>query len=249
MPRTRRKNGGWPTPRAGALDITCPAPSSIPGYPFTLTLKGAWEELPAPSPHHSPKAAVTDHALTIARNITSTRAPTDTIPAAARINTLLGRPIDVPDIPVRLTWAHVHLTATPDALGATTRHQRRLHEEEQRRAERNRRLDEAQTLRDTLMSDPSYALAYWFTTAPQTIDKDTITRLEQLHSAAAAHAPQGRWAPLARMLHTFADRLPDDARTHLIDTLAALTDRYGDPDIAAAIRTLQPIPLGDSRPH
>ncbi|MFJ5595724.1 hypothetical protein ACIQCG_39055 [Streptomyces noursei] len=249
MLRPRRRRQGWPTPRAGTLDITCPAPSSTPGHSFTLILDGAWEELPSPYPHHSPRAAAIDHALTIARNITHSYPATDTVPAAARINTLLGCRTDVPHIPVRLLWATVHLRVEPDAVSAAIRHQRHTDEQEQRRAEQSRRLTDAQSLRDTLMSDPSLAMAYWFATTPESLNTDTLTRLEELLATAAPYAPQGQWAPLARLLHTFAGRLTTDAKTHLIDTLAYLTDRYGHPDITTAIQALRPEPSEDPHPE
>ncbi|MFJ9908029.1 hypothetical protein ACIRVK_35005 [Streptomyces sp. NPDC101152] len=237
MRRPRRRHGGWPTPRAGTLDLTCPAPTALPGHPFTLTLTGAWEELPSPRPHHSPHAAAADHALEIARTITADYLATDAVPATARINTVLGCPTDLPTLPIRLLWGHVHLTAEPGAVQAAHNHQQHLHDLQQRHAEHTRRLDHAHTLRDTLMSDPSLALSYWFATAPQTIDTNTLTRLENLFTQAAAYAPHGQWAPLARLLHAFAEGLTDDAKNHLIDTLATLTDRYGRPDITAAIQT------------
>lgn len=245
MPRQRRRSSGWPPPRQGNLGITCPAPSATPGHPFTLALAGAWEELPSPRPHHNPDAAATHHALTVARNITATLTPNDTVLAAARINTLLGHPTEIPGIPVRLTWARVTLTTTPEALSASARHQQHQHEEEQRRTEQARRINEARTLRDTLMSDPSLALAYWFATAPQTVDETTLTRLEQLHVQAAAYAPQGCWAQLARLLHAFVGDLPEDTKTHLIGTLASLTDRYGHPEIAVEIDALRQPPVAE----
>ncbi|MFI8351425.1 hypothetical protein [Streptomyces sp. NPDC085596] len=239
MRRRPHKKGGWPAPRTGTLDLTCPAPSITPGYPFTLTLTGTWGELPSPRPHHNPAAAAANHALTIARNITSQYSAADAVFAAARINTHLGRPADIPHLPVRLSWAAVHLSAEADAQHAALTHQRHLGEEQQRQTEQQRRLDEARTLRDTLLTDPSLALAYWFTTAPQTTDSATLTRLEELLATTAPYAPQGLWVPLARLLHTFADHLSDEAKIHLIDTLAALTDRYGRPDITTDIRTLR----------
>ncbi|PJI99761.1 hypothetical protein BX264_7137 [Streptomyces sp. 2333.5] len=253
MRRPHRRRTSWPPPRAGSIDITCPAPSATPGHPFTLTLTGTWEEIPSPRPHHTPEAAATHHALVIARNITSTLTPADSVLAAAHINTLLGRPADIPHIPVRLTWAQVSLTADTEALTAASRYERHQHEEEQRRAEQRRNLDQARALQDTVMSDPSLALAYWYATAPHAIDEKTLPRLEQLHAQAAAYAPQGRWALLARLLHTFAEDLTEDAKNHLIDTVALLTDRYGHPDIARQIRELSsststenPIPDGDT---
>ncbi|WP_333754153.1 hypothetical protein [Streptomyces sp. IBSBF 3352] len=101
MRRTRRRRVGWPTPRTGTLDLICPAPTAMPGYSFTLTLTGAWEELPSPRPHHSPHAAA-DHALTTARAITADYYATDVVPAPTRPNTILGRPADLPNAPVRL---------------------------------------------------------------------------------------------------------------------------------------------------
>ncbi|GAA4887793.1 hypothetical protein ACFPM3_18025 [Streptomyces coeruleoprunus] len=253
MRRPHRRKSGWPAPRAGSIDITCPAPSTTPGHPFTLTLAGAWEELPSPRPHHTPEATATHHALTIARNITSTHTLADSVPAAAHINTLLGRPIDIPHIPVRLTWAQVSLSADPEALTAASRHERHQREEEQRRAEQRRHLDQARALRDTLMNDPSLALAYWYATAPHTIDEKTLPRLEQLHAQAAAYAPQGRWVLLAGLLNTFAEDLTGEAKNHLIESAALLTDRYGHPDIARQIRELsssppagQPVPNGET---
>lgn len=229
--------------------MTCSAPSSDPGCAFILTLTGAWEELPSPRPHHSPDAVATDHALTLARNITVGFPVTDDVPAAARINALLGRPADIPHVPVRLVWARAHLTAERDALSIAVSRQRHAHEQQLNRAERTRRVDEARSLRDSLISDPSLALAYWFATAPQSTDTDTLARLEKLLVTAAAYAPQGRWAPLARLLHEFADRLPDDARIHLIDTLATLTDRYGHPDITTAIQALRKEPVEGITPQ
>ncbi|MEV8334456.1 hypothetical protein OG275_00160 [Streptomyces niveus] len=248
MRRPSRNRSRWPPPRSGSLDVTCPAPSCLPGHAFTLTLTGTWEELPSPHPHHSPGAAATDHALTFARDITSGYITTESEPAAARINTLLGRPVELPHLPVRIVWATAHLTAGPEAQRAAVDQERRAHEQQQRRAEHDRRLDQAHVLRDTLMSDPSLALAYWFAAAPHTIDKNTLTRLEELFSTAAAYAPNGTWAPLARLLHTFTGQLSDDAKRHLLDTLAALTDRYGQADIAAAIRALRITPNGSDLP-
>jgi hypothetical protein len=184
----------------------------------------------------------------IARNITASYPATDTVPAAARINTLLGCRTEIPQIPVRLLWATVHLAAEPDAVSAALTHQRHADEQEQRRAEQSRRLADAQSLRDTLMSDPSLAMAYWFATAPHSLDTDALTRLEDLLATAAPYAPQGQWAPLARLLHTFANRLSTDAKIHLIDTLATLTDRYGHPDITTAIKALCPELPEDNHP-
>ncbi|MFH8411060.1 hypothetical protein ACH4FX_40775 [Streptomyces sp. NPDC018019] len=98
------------------------------------------------------------------------------------------------------------------------------------------------------MSDPSLALAYWYATAPHAIDEKTLPRLEQLHVQAAAYAPQGRWALLARLLHTFAEDLSEDAKNHLIDTAALLTNRYGHPDIARQIRELSSSPQTEQHP-
>ncbi|MFF5931609.1 hypothetical protein [Streptomyces hydrogenans] len=237
--RRRRKTPGWPQPRQGHLSLDCPAPSVLPGHPFHLTLTGAWEEIPAPRPHHSPADAAAHHALVIARNITATLTPADTVLAAARINTVLGRPTDLPHLPIRVIWAHATLTADEEALAATLRHQRHRHETEQRQAEQSRLLAEARNLRTTLMSDPSLALAYWFAAAPHAIDENTVPRLELLHRSLAAYAPQGRWAQLARTLHTFAETLPDDAKNDLIETAAVLADRHGQHTTAEAIRNLQ----------
>ncbi|MER6093374.1 hypothetical protein [Streptomyces bluensis] len=248
MRTPRRRRSGWPTPRAGTLDLACPAPTALPGYSFSLTLTGAWEEVPSPHPHHSPDAAAADHALTTARTITADYFATDAVPAAARINTVLGRPTNLPTLPIRLLWGHVHLTAEPGAIQAAYSHEQHLHDLQQRHTEHTRRLDEAHILRDTLMSDPSLALSYWFATAPQTIDTSTLSRLEDLFAQTAAYAPQGQWAPLARLLHTFADSLTDDAKNHLIDTLAALTDRYGHPDITTAIQALRTPPAAPPEP-
>ncbi|MET7914177.1 hypothetical protein ABZS98_39445 [Streptomyces avermitilis] len=213
-----------------------------------MDLTIAWEELPSPRPHHSPHAAAADHALTTARDIAAAFPATEALPAAARINAILGRPHELLHLPVRLIWAQAHLRASPDAIQAAQRHERHEAEQEQHRAEQSRRLADARILRDTLMSDPSMALAYWFATAPHTVEADTLNRLQNLFESAAAYAPQGRWAPLAKALHTFADRLDEDGKLHLLDTMAGLTDRYGHPDIASTIRSLRQTPSKDIRP-
>ncbi|MFE9454573.1 hypothetical protein [Streptomyces sp. NPDC006739] len=200
-----------------------------------------------PRPHHSPAAVAADHALAVARNITASYLATDTVTAAARINTVLGRPTDIPHLPVRLAWAAVHLTASPDTVQGTISQQRHRHEEEQRRTEHNHRLEQAQTMRDTLMSDPSLALSYWFAIAPETVDTHTLDRLEELLVKTAVYAPQGQWAPLARLLHTFTLGLTNEAKNHLVDTLAAVIDRYGHPGIAAAVQALRQAPEARAR--
>jgi hypothetical protein len=174
------------------LKITCPVPSALPGCTFHLTLDGGWAEMPSSRPHHDPAAVAADHALSTIRNITAGYLTTDTVTATARINTVLGHAHQVPHLPVRLSWAQAQLTADPEAVQATITHQRRLREHEQHRIEQDRHLQQARTLHATLMSDPSLALSYWFSTAPHSVDAQTLDRLEALFSHAAAYAPQGQ---------------------------------------------------------
>ncbi|MFG2736455.1 hypothetical protein ACGFX7_16770 [Streptomyces harbinensis] len=129
--------------------------------------------------------------------------------------------------------------ADHQAVRAAVSYQNLLHDQEQRRTELSRRLEEARVLQATLMKDPSLAVAYWFAVAPQSLDADTLDRLEGLFAKVAAYAPQGTWAPLARLLHDFTERLTDEAKSHLIATLGAIADRYGQPEIAEEIHALQ----------
>ncbi|MFD4949687.1 hypothetical protein ACFWNT_46240 [Streptomyces sp. NPDC058409] len=209
-------------------------------------MTGVWEELSTSEPHHDPRAAATHHALTVARNITALHPLTDAVPATARINTLLGQPTDIERLPVKLAWATVQLSAEPAALHAVINEQRRHHDDELRRAQQQRRLDEAHALHDTLVTNPSLALAYWFASCPEKIDAETLTRVEQLVATAATYAPQGQWVQLARLLTNFTQRLPDDAKGHLVATMATMADRYGHPDIAASMLSLRQLTQKDS---
>ncbi|MFE9868641.1 hypothetical protein ACFYPZ_39420, partial [Streptomyces sp. NPDC005506] len=101
-------------------------------------------------------------------------------------------------------------------------------------------MDEAHALRDTLVTDPPLALAYWFAANAETIGTEALTRVEQLVATAATYAPQGQWVQLARLLTDFTRHLPDDAKSHLVATLATIADRYGEPDIAADMLSLRP---------
>lgn len=236
--RRRPRPDGWPQPRTGRLDITGELPSNIPGHPFDFHLASAWEELPSARPHHDPRSAALDHALTVAANITATRPLSDHVAAQARINTLLGTPLTIPRLPVRLLWAQAQITAQPQHLAAVSAYQRQQYEEDLHDQHIRRRQQRAQDLYNALRTTPALVLAHWFTDHPDTLDQLTLDRIEHFITTTTTYAPDTAWVQVARLLQDFVCGLPADARQHLIASLAQLFDRYGHPDRAAQLRII-----------
>ncbi|WP_159329849.1 hypothetical protein [Streptomyces tendae] len=237
MRRRRRNHPGWPQPRAGRLDTTCALPSNITGRDFQLQLTGQWEELPATRQHHDPRAAATHHVLTMARAITVQRPLTEHHAVQAHLNAVLGRPCDLPDVPVRLLWAHAQLTTDPQDLEAVLAYQRQYYEAEAHDRLVQRRRKRAQELHDALSTTPALVLAHWFSDHPETLDGDTIDHLEQLVLAVTAYAPETVWVHTAHLLQTFVQQLDRDARHHLIHSMAQVFTRYDRPDLAEQLHT------------
>ncbi|MFB7738476.1 hypothetical protein ACFC08_29645 [Streptomyces sp. NPDC056112] len=238
MRRRRPDHAGWPKPRTGRLDISCPLPSNITGRNFQLHLTGQWEEILAARQHHDPHAAATHHALTAARSITMQRPLTEHPSVETHINAALGRTCELPGLPIRLLWAHAQLTATSQDLEAVLAYQRQHYEAEANDRLVQRRRQRAHELHDTLSTTPALALAHWFSDHPETLDRDTIDRLEQLVSTVTAYAPETAWVRTARLLHTFVQQLDQDARHHLIHSMAQVFTRYDRPDLADQLRAI-----------
>ncbi|MFG2289458.1 hypothetical protein ACGFOU_25735 [Streptomyces sp. NPDC048595] len=157
--------------------------------------------------------------------------------AEAKTNSRLGQPVDLPDVPVRLLWAHIRLTADPQQAARADSLVRDQQQAEQRAHQDRLRLQRAKDLREALLSDPSLAFAYWFLDHPEAIDVGTVQRVEQLITAAASYAPNTAWVQVAQILQEFVRNLSDDARQHLVTSLAHILDRYGQPERAHQMRT------------
>nr|WP_312024608.1 PH domain-containing protein [Streptomyces sp. WAC 06783] len=233
----QRTSARWRRRHHGSLELCCTLPSQFPGYPFEAHLTGAWQHLPARHPHQHPQAAATDYALTVAQDVAGTTHLSWAALAEARINSRLGRPVDLPHIPVRLLWARIQLTADPQQAADADLLLRDQHRAEHHARQDRHRLQRALDLRDALLTDPSLAFAYWFLDHPETIDKETVNRVECLVTAAASYAPRSTWVQVAQILQEFVHALPDDARQHLITSFAHILERYGQHERAQQMRT------------
>ncbi|MFE0763271.1 hypothetical protein [Streptomyces smyrnaeus] len=220
------------------MEVSCTLPSQTPGYHFDVHLTGTWQGLSALSPHQNPHAAAADHALTVARSITTARQLSEVTAVETSINSRLGQPADLAHAPVRLLQAHVHLTADPHHAAEADRLLREQHQAEQHARNEQRRLQRAHDLREALLGDPSLALAYWFLDHPETIGTATVQRVEQLIASAASYAPQTTWVQVAQLLQEFVRELSNDARQHLITGMAHIFDRHGHHDRARQLRAV-----------
>ncbi|MBP0458981.1 hypothetical protein [Streptomyces montanisoli] len=211
--------------------------SPAPGYYFQAHLTGAWQRLPAARPHQHPQAAATDYALSVAQKIAGATQLSQADLAEAQTNSHLGRPVDLPNLPVRLLWARIRLTADAQQAAHVDQLLRERHQAEHDARQDHRRLQRATDLRDALLTDPSLAFAYWFLDHPEAVDEATVQHVERLITAAASYAPGTTWVQVARILQDFVLTLPDDSRQHLITSLAHIFDRYGQPQRAQQLRT------------
>ncbi|MFJ6825481.1 hypothetical protein ACIQRJ_34285 [Streptomyces niveus] len=239
----RQTTSRWRRQHRGSLELWCTLASELPGYRFEAHLTGAWQQ-PAARPHHNPQAAAADYALALAQEAAGNFQLSRAALAEARANSQLGNPVDVPHTPVRLLWAQIRLTADPQQADRADALLRDQHQAEHRARQDHHRLQRAKDLRDALLTDPSLAFAYWFLDHPETIDEQTVQRVERLINAAASYAPHTTWVQVARILQEFVHTLPDDSRQHLITSLAHIFDRYGQTGRAQQLRataqTLQP---------
>lgn len=222
------------------LHSDLPAAQLHPGYDFDIHLTGAWQDIPGPQQHRDPPAAAADHALTTARTITAHRYLTDTAAVQARINTVLGRPEQVPDSPVHLMWVQAHVTAAPQDLTAVTALLRTEHEQTLREEHDRRALQRTRQLRDALLADPTLAVTHWFAEHPEAINPALLTQVTQLVDTITAYAPANQWVQVARILQDFVHDLPVDTKQHLTDRLARLLGEYGRSDLAAQLPQLDP---------
>ncbi|WP_128509192.1 hypothetical protein [Streptomyces inhibens] len=156
--------------------------------------------------------------------------------------------MDLPHAPVRLLWAHIQLTADPQQAARADSLLRDQHQADQHAHQDRHRLQRAKDLRDALLSDPSLAFAYWFLDHPEAIDEETVQRVEHLITAAASYAPNTTWVQVAQILQEFVRNLPDDARQHLVTSLAHILDRDGQPERAHQIRTAGQTPPPEPSP-
>ncbi|MEV0254698.1 hypothetical protein AB0H82_10605 [Streptomyces sp. NPDC050732] len=236
-----RISGWWRRQRRGSLELCCTLDSELPGYHFEAHLTGAWQQ-PVARPHHNPQAAAVEYALTLAQEAVGTVQLSQAALAEARANRQLGRPMDVPHTPVRLLWAHIRLTADPQQADRADSLLRDQHQTEHHARQDHHRLQRAKDLRDALLTDPSLAFAYWFLDHPETVDEQSVQRVEHLINAAASYAPHTTWVQVARILQEFVHTLPDESRQHLIISLAHILDRYGHTDRAQQLRATAQTP-------
>ncbi len=234
--RRRANPAGWPTPRTGSFNPTRhPLPSNTPGYSFDAHFEGRWEETPSARPHHNPGQAALHHTLTIARTVTCAYALTDGHAAQAHLNTVLGTALDLKDIPVRILWADIRLTATDQDRASASALQRRQHDEALHAQAQRQRLQAAQDLHEQLVSTPTLALAYWLTHHPDST-RESIHTLEELTCRITAYAPDNAWVQIAQVLQSFVHDLTADQRENLVRSLAQIVLRYDQPDLAQQLQ-------------
>lgn len=235
-------------PRTGQFTLDALAPSISPGYHFTVHLTGAWTDPAIPTAHNNAQAIATDHALTVVQDVAARRYLTDTAAAEARINAVLREGAYSNNRPVELLWAQTQLTAAPRDIASVIRLLRDQYDAAARDQLHHERIRRAEELRDTLLSDPSLALAYWFADRPDTVSDETIKRVETLISTVVTYTPKGTWVQLAQLLTEFNRRLDADERAHLLTTLAHLANRHGHRDIAEQISAI-PLPPAAAKPE
>ncbi|WP_405773650.1 hypothetical protein [Streptomyces sp. NBC_00859] len=233
-----RDRAGWPAPRTGQLTITGLAlPSNVPAHSFQADLAGRWEEIPAPRPHHDPRAAAAHHAVATARAVASQYPLTELHAAQVHLNSRLGAESDLADAPVRLLWATVHLTATDHDLAAVTALHRRMQDEALNEQVHRQRQQRAEELHQALATTPTLALTYWLTHHPDTSD-DTLKAVDRLSREITAHAPQNAWVQIARLLQTFVAELTTKQRLNLAESLTHIVIRYDQPHLAEQLRAI-----------
>ncbi|MFJ2578391.1 hypothetical protein [Kitasatospora aureofaciens] len=223
--------------RDGLLHVAGTVPSSAECYRFHFEATGRWCDSPGPDRHHDPEAAATDHVLTVIREIAGSHALPDALTVEKRVNAHLGMPTPVPGMPVSLSWASVQLWGTSDDVASAAESLQRVHEHHLKEEQHRREIELSESFRDALRKDPSLALAHLALRNPQGLSAEAVDRIDQLIVKIASCDPGTSWVATAKLLQELIRGMKADTTAHLLEELASLAARFGQPKAADSLRS------------
>ncbi|MFD8478253.1 hypothetical protein [Kitasatospora sp. NPDC059673] len=178
--------------------------------------------------------------LTVIREIAGAHSTPDALTAEKRVNSRLGMPTSVPGRPVSVRWASVRLWATAEDVTRADRAMQRIHEHHLKEELHRREMELSEAFRNALRVDPSLALAHLALRHPQGLSADTIEVIDQLIVRIVSCDPGTSWVATAKFLHELVHDMKPDTIAHLIDELASLAARFGQPKAAARLLSHRP---------
>ncbi|MEU5038706.1 hypothetical protein [Streptomyces rubiginosohelvolus] len=153
-----------------------------------------------------------------------------------RANARLGRRMDLPGDRVRVNWATVHVSASPEDVHMA---QDRVRLRAQARADRDlRQLRFVQTLafRDQLREDPTLILAQLLLDSPTAVTQQTLEMIPKIAAHVSSYAPGAAWVQTAHLLNEWYGGLAPDAKQFVVDRLCTVAGEFGGERIAQQLR-------------
>ncbi|MFD0036104.1 hypothetical protein ACFVIZ_00465 [Streptomyces anulatus] len=154
-----------------------------------------------------------------------------------RVNAHLGLSSPVPGMPVSLSWASVRLWGTSDDIDSATRSLQRAYEHKTKEEQHRREIELSEAFRDAMRKDPSLALAHLAIRHPQGLSSEAIGQIDQLVVKIASCDPGTSWVATAKLLQELIRDMEADTTSYLLEELAALATRFGQPAAAEHLRS------------
>lgn len=199
-------------------------PSELSGASFTAAIEIAWQTRFTGTEPGNPEAAVKDHVVARAAEITSRMSVLDPASAQHRLNAEFGHPLVVPGTPIQVLYATVTLAVDAEAKRAAEEHERY-------RAQ----LESWRLLRDNVFADPVMTCVWWLDGHPERLEH--LPRMDAAFDRLAALTAAGggggnEVTRVAQVLHRFIADLDAVDKQRLIETVGYVMTCFGRQDLA-----------------
>jgi hypothetical protein len=225
----------------GTFEAKFPA-ASADGFNFDVRAYGRWRRTALRQ--HDPGSAATSYVIDEVNRLALTCSVLAASALTYKANAHLGRAAKIPELGVRMQWAHVHIEVDPEVQRqADTRLALRAHAKSDWE-DRQLRIEQAVTFRDLLREDPTLALAHVLLESPGTTTAQAaISAIKEVGEQVAAYAPGAAWVKTAQLLEKSFGDLPPDAKRFIIDRICTgLMEFKGAEEAAHHIKQVHGIP-------
>ncbi|WP_329197600.1 hypothetical protein [Streptomyces sp. NBC_01435] len=113
----------------------------------------------------------------------------------------------------------------------------RVYEHKAKEERYRREIELSEAFRDAMRKDPSLALAHLALRHPQGLSSEAISQIDQLIVRIASYNPGTSWVATAKLLQELIRDMEADTTSYLLEELAALAARFGQPAAAEHLRS------------
>jgi hypothetical protein len=228
-----------PEIRSHVLEYT-DVPSADPDLFFHMDAEVQWEQLPSSDVHRNPLSVIRTYIQKQADPIACREPVTRAAVVQDAINAKFGLPIELTQSGMLIRWAEARLTVDPISISTAmrrTQHKREMRLEAERQEHEIQRIE---AFRKRVLSKPDMALTYHFLESQGSANKEAYERLETLSLAIARYDQNTYWIQVSEIVLDFVRDLKPSERQDTLKALVFLFQRYGRPEFASRLDSLQP---------